>query len=100
MNAKFQVKLFAGFPLKPDLKEQLNKNAAWRHSRVAITEDDLMEVQEKNHHFIGIYLKEEAVSFKSLQQTEKKLKQMLQNYLTDMPAHDLQLEIFSKLFFF
>lgn len=100
MNPKYQAKLFAGFLLKPDLREKLNKSPLWKNSRIAITDNDLIEVQEKNHHYVGIYIKEDAVSFKSLQQTEKKLKEMLQNYLKDTPTHDLQLEILSKLFFF
>ncbi len=92
------VKLFAGFPLKPPLRHELNKNAAWKISRIGYTNDELIEVHEKNRYYVGIYLNDEKVTFKSLQQTEDQLKKMLLKYLPDALTHDLHIEIFSKLF--
>lgn len=92
------VKLFAGFPLKPPLRHDLYKSAVWKISRISLTDEDLIEVQEKNRHYIGMYLNDDKVTFKSLQQTEDQLKNILQKYLPDTLTHDLHIEIFSKLF--
>lgn len=97
-KSKPSVKMFAGFVLSSPLRNALSKSTAWKISRVALTSDDLIEVHENSISYIGIYLEEEKVRFKSLQQTEERLKKMLQNYLPDTQAHDLHLQIFPTLF--
>lgn len=97
-DSGMSVKLFAGFALKPPLRHELYKNPAWKISRLAINDGELIEVHEKNRHYIGTYLNEDKVTFKSLQQTEDQLKKMLLKYLPDALTHDLHIEIFSKLF--
>lgn len=93
-----QVKLFAGFPLEYATRNQLQKCASWNISRVALTNEDLIEIHEKNCYYVGLYIKDDKTTLKSLQQLEDQLKKMLQNYLPDAPTHDLRIEIFSKLF--
>lgn len=97
-ESKIEVKMFAGFFLNQELYHALQKSAKWKISRVALSSDDLLEMQNENKNYVGIYLKEPKIAFKSLQQIEISLKKTLQNYLTDTLNHDLHLEIFSKVF--
>ena len=97
-NNKIEVKMFAGFFLTQDLRRSLYKSSKWKISRVALSSDDLIEMQNENKNYVGIYLKEPKIAFKSLQQIEESLKKTLQNYLPNTLNHDLHLEIFSKVF--
>jgi hypothetical protein len=92
------AKIFAGFQVKPDLKEKLDKSVVWKQSRIVMGDGDLVEVSKNGKNYLGLYMDEEAPSFKSLQQTEYRVKMMLQHYLPGTPTHDLQIEIFSKVF--
>ncbi|HRD56211.1 MAG TPA: hypothetical protein PLC42_07435 [Parachlamydiaceae bacterium] len=95
---KTEVKLFAGFFLKPELAAILQKSAEWKTSQVVKAENDLIEIKEGNKRYIGIYLKEKMPAFKTLQQTEKELKKMLLKIASDIATDELQLQVFSKLF--
>jgi hypothetical protein len=97
-KAKPSIKIFAGFVQSIPLKHALQKSQPWKISRIALTSDDLLEVRENGITYIGLYLKEDKVRFKSLQQTEERLKKMLQNYLQDIQTHDLHLQIFPTIF--
>lgn len=95
-QSKIDIRLFVGFYLPKDLLYELHNNLDWKLSRVALKDEDLIEVHEEKQAYIGIYLKENIVTYDSLKQTEEQLKMMLKHYLPN--SNDLHLEIFSKLF--
>lgn len=97
-DSKIKAKLFLGFLLKPDLKDQLEKNGEWRNQKLDSQNLKMIELFEKKQTYLGRFIDQETVSLRTLQQTEKELQQILLKFLPECSLNELHFEIFSKIF--
>lgn len=95
------VKLFAGFPLKSEIKMHLEKSAEWKQSRLFIGSDNkegLIEVHYEGLDYIGRFLGEHKIPLNQLITDEAAIRKSLQNYCPKCNLDKINIRIFPQIF--
>lgn len=92
------LKLFAGFPLKSEIKMHLQKSPEWKQDRLFQTTESLIEIHYEGQDYIGRFLGEHKITLNQLYEDEATLRKILQNYCPKCNLDKIGLRIFSQLF--
>lgn len=93
-------KIFIGYPVQTDLKNQLNQSADWNKSKIFRKEnsDELLEVRYQDKNYIGRFLIQEMLTLTDLEVIARDIENRLKNHCPGYPLEKLAIRVFSQVF--
>lgn len=96
---KVVVKLFAGIPVKPELKLQLQQSGSWNQARVLSGDErDVIELHYQGRDYIGNFLSQAKPTLADVQSSDAHIRQCIARYCPNYSMNEISVHIFPQVF--
>lgn len=93
------IKLFAGIPVKPDLKLQLQQSKSWQQTCILRPEQrDIIQIHYQGRDFIGNFLTQKRPTLSDVRISDAHIRRCLSLYCPNFPQDELSVYIFPQAF--
>ena len=93
-------RLFVGTHLDTGLRIALNQSQLWKQATIlpATNGQELIEIRHHGKDYVGCYLTLDKVPLSKVQETERFIKQRLQDYCPTSTTDNIKVCVFAQLF--
>lgn len=93
------IKLFAGIPLKPELKLHLQQSKSWQQAMIfGGAEKEIIEINYQDRDYIGCFLTQKKPTLADVQISDARIRRCLSLYCPDFPLNEISVHIFPQVF--
>lgn len=97
-NEKVQARIFIGYLITPEFRQQLDKSPSWRQAMIAwqSEKNGICEIDHEGKHYLGVFVSQ--ITMNELKGIVKQLEEKVLSHCSEISPKLLQSRIFSQMF--